>query len=283
MGIMTDWTQLPFTPDSNESIFDEYRGVKRLKRRLLAKLIGFSSAALGRPLQTHVVICGFPRSGTTLLQSMLEYGYPRARRFEWEISAARAITRKFRRHEMMITKRPPDLLFLHRLENYYRSRRAQLRAIVMIRDPRDVLVSKHAAYDRPYFLDPKAWAVFNARYHYHRNDPEVLTVRYEDLVLRVGEVQRHIEAFLGRRAERAFEDFHKQSHSEFVEKTLNGVRPLDASSIGRWRDEKHRTRMVEVLRTLPGFAGEVIGMGYEQDADWTQEYLSPADMMAVHI
>ena len=42
------------------------------------------------PLEAHLVICGFPRSGTTLLQLMAETAYPSARTFGVERSGLAA-------------------------------------------------------------------------------------------------------------------------------------------------------------------------------------------------
>ena len=50
------------------------------------------------PLQTHVVMCGFPRSGSTLLQLVAEACYPQARAYREEKSGLNAAKELIRTH-----------------------------------------------------------------------------------------------------------------------------------------------------------------------------------------
>src|SRR5580692_8967531 len=138
-------SQPPIAFNPQESIWDEWKGFKRLRRRFRAAFYRLPDT--GRfgltPLRTHILICGYGRSGTTLLLMMIEQSLPKARSFGQEKSAWRAATFERRNHAVLISKTPRDISRLHRIRNFYKNRQAALKTIVMIRDPRDVLSSRH--------------------------------------------------------------------------------------------------------------------------------------------
>ncbi len=262
---------------AGETITAGWSWWKRARRAVPMAVCTVSDTALGRmlgltPLETHVLVCGYPRGGTTMLLAMLEYGYPTARKFGEEISGWRAATFKWRNHAMLISKVPKDLLVVHRVMNWYRGRAAKLKTIIVLRDPRDVLTSHHVSHDRPYFQEPEEWRLFHSRYEYHRSNPEVLTVKYEDLVDDVPGTQATIEAFIGVKSERPFADFHKAERSDFDTRPLNGVRPADKKSVGRWARAEHAGRIEQILREVPDFPELLIEMGYEQDRAWIDRW-----------
>lgn len=262
-------------PDPTETIWSRQPPLKRWRRRLLGLAYRFpDTGLLGlTPLKTHIVICGYPRAGTTLLLAMMEHALPHARRFRGEISAWRAATFAWRNHSVVLTKKPDDIFALHRLRNFYAGRDANLRILLMVRDPRDVLTSRHATTGpHAYFEQVDAWRVCHEYVRLYRHDPDVLVVRYRDLVTQTGTTRRRIEAFTGVRSERGYKDFHNASLDDFDTRPLNGIRPVDASTIGRWRDPEHRERIEQILREVPDFCDILVEMGYEPDAGWVDEW-----------
>ena len=89
---------------ADETIFSGWRLTKRWRRRLAGYLFCLPDTGwLGlTPLRTHIVVCGLPRSGTTMLQLMLESALPDARRFGCEVSGWRAAMYRLRNHAVMI-------------------------------------------------------------------------------------------------------------------------------------------------------------------------------------
>ena len=117
---------------------------RRLKRAALkfvdAGWLGFV------PLEAHLVICGFPRSGTTLLQLMVETAYPSARTFGVERSGLGAANNDFPGNaRMIISKRPDDIFWIDEIRDSYawRGTKTRIRFIVSVRDPRAILTSVH--------------------------------------------------------------------------------------------------------------------------------------------
>ncbi len=102
---------------------------------------------LSSRLETHVVICGFPRSGTTLCQLMIEAGVADISVFARKCRALEKLRYSWHRHRFLLTKRPKDIFLLDEIRDYYRYRAASVRFLVFVRDPRAVLTSIHV--DRP--------------------------------------------------------------------------------------------------------------------------------------
>jgi hypothetical protein len=214
---------------------------------------------------------------------MMEAALPRARKFKREIRGWRAATSRFRNHEVMITKRPRDIFDLHRIKRFYRERQAKLRTIITVRDPRDALTSSHprSVRKRPYHFTIAGWRDLYPHLARYLHDPEVLVVRYEDLVSDLDGVEASIEAFVGERIEHSFSEFHKGVPRYFDTRALNGVRPVDGRGVGRWKLPQHTARIEEILRQLPDFPQQLIDLGYEKDSNWlSQEPLSCQDHAA---
>jgi len=253
------------------------------ERRLLAPLRAMAKrqllAALDRgwfgatPLQTHLVMCGFPRSGTTLLQLMVETAYPSARTFHRERAALAAVQNTWPgRHALMITKRPDDIFWLDEIRDKYRSRRPKPIFVISVRDPRAVLTSVHAK--KPGYCVPAAkWRATYDHIQYNLRFDDVVTVEYRDLIERPQTIQQRLAGFIGIEPEGRFDDYLARVPSDFDTTALNGVRALDASRLDRWRGKKHVARIRELLRDLPELPDRLIELGYEPDTSWTREYL----------
>jgi len=263
--------------NADESIWDEWKGFKRLRRRFRAAFYRLPDT--GRfgltPLRTHILICGYQRAGTTLLLMMMEHTLPDAKFFGKEKSAWRAATFEWRNHAIVISKVPTDIFRLHRLRNFYKTRQAKLKTIIMIRDPRDVLSSRHPKTgEHAYFQDTEQWKDIHADVMKYRNDPDVLVVRYEDLVADPQAVQAKVEAFTGEKSDRRYIDATQAVRPDFDTHTLNGVRPVDRSGIGRWAKGEHRQRIEEILREVPELPQALIDLGYETDTSWIERWRS---------
>jgi hypothetical protein len=232
-----------------------------------------------RPLKTHVVVCGFPRSGSTLLHLMIEACVSGVRTFGTELEALVAARYALRNHEYMFTKDPDDVFYLDKIRAYYAGRRAQVRFIVTVRDPRAVLTSVHQGHPMSmhrdgYWIDPARWDAYHEHVRYARQFDDVLTVEYEDTIRRPAELQRRLEDFTGWKSKLSFENFHTAVPRKFAAHgALNGLRPLDATRVAAWKQEKQRARIVTLLREIPRLPDYLIEMGYESDASWSQEYL----------
>jgi hypothetical protein len=246
---------------------------RRLKRAALkfvdAGWLGFV------PLEAHLVICGFPRSGTTLLQLMVETAYPSARTFGVERSGLGAANNDFPGNaRMIISKRPDDIFWIDEIRDSYawRGTKTRIRFIVSVRDPRAILTSVHGMNRDIYWVSVERWRAIYDHFRYARAFDDVSIVEYRDLVLEPQKVQAQLGRMIGIEAERGFAEFHEAVPGDFNTLALNGVRPLDPATLDKWRSPKHRTRIQQLLKEMPELPDRLIEMGYETDASWTREY-----------
>jgi len=228
------------------------------------------------PLQAHLVICGFPRSGTTLLQLMAETAYPRARSFGRERSGLGAAQRHLPgRWPLIISKRPDDIFWVDEIREMYRARgtRTRPRFVVCVRDPRAVLTSIHNNEPGQYYVSVERWRAIYDHYRYVRTFDDIVVVEYGDLVLDLPKVQQDLEAATGLKPDRPFADYHNAVPGRFDVGALNGVRPLDPANLHKWKEPRHRARIQQLLRELPELPDRLIEMGYEPDAQWVAGYV----------
>lgn len=226
-----------------------------------------------RPLRTHVVVCGYPRSGSTLLQLQLGTCVSDVRAFNDEAYALVAAQCALRNHSYMVTKLPYDIFFFDEIRAFYARHPANVRFILTARDPRAILTSTRTGIESGYHMRPSWWLDYYEHVSYAQQFADVVTVEYEDLVCRPAEVQRVLTEFIGWRVHRPFEQFHSAVPRGFRTLNLNGLRPLDPTRLNAWKHEQHRNRIEEVLREIPELPKYLIEMGYESDTSWVQDYL----------
>lgn len=225
-----------------------------------------------KPLRTHVVVCGFPRGGTTLLSLMLQTAYPGAKSFLKERSALRVAYLWNRDHSLLISKRPNDVFFLENIRRIYHDRRAGVRFLIVMRDPRSVLTSVHASQKDRYYVSPERWRGIYERVVAARRDEDCLTLRFEDMVTRPGEFQDAVANFIGVAPDAPFTSYQERVPSGFRQTALNGLRPLDPAAAKNWSAPAHAPRIRSLLQELPELPAVLVADGYEPDDGWLRPY-----------
>ena len=225
------------------------------------------------PLERHVVICGFPRSGSTLLALMIRCCVAHACTYDREVPALRAARTAKRNHRFMVTKRPKDIFDVDAIRAYYRNKRAKPLFILTVRDPRSVLTSRHVNKNG-YYVDISRWrSIWEQIRAIDPASDDVLVVRYEALVRRCSEVQAVVAHFAGWTCTHDFERFWSLVPSGFEAVALNGVRSLDESAIDKWREPRHVERIRSLLQSdFPDLCDHVVALGYEPDGSWAERY-----------
>ena len=255
--------------------FDSWPAWQQFRRGLQAPLYRFADTGLFGliPLQTHVLICGFPASGTTLLQLMIENGLPQAKRFGKERSGWKAATYSRRNHAVLISKQPRDLLRLEPLRAFYANRTATLKIILMLRDPRDLMTSQRNKEGRAEYVgEVESWKEYYLPFLQQRDREDTLVVRFEDLIADSAIEQDRVESFTGHKMAVNFADYMEVQRKDFDTTTLCGLRPIDPTRVDRWRDPAHHARICQVLHDLPELPAALERLGYEDNADWALAY-----------
>lgn len=128
----------------------------------------------------------------------------------------------------------------------------------MLRNPLDVLTSAHKKR-KGYYVEPYRLIASLNLWLQFRNEPNVLTVRYEDLVTTPVAVQDQIAQRFGLQSIRPFLECH-QHFPQFKQnlEALHSIRPIDANSVDKWKKNPESCRyLADVLKRYP----EIIALG----------------------
>jgi hypothetical protein len=240
-------------------------------------------------MERHLTIAGFPRSGTTMFYNML-----RATLQEFNFQDTETPTRSsISLIGSHCTKRPNDVFDA---QNFgaanVRSKRTDL--ILSIRDPRDILTSRHANVPDDYFSSadftyfvpgneppskraPGLMQIYNgigaASQLSQSRGGKVFLLRYEDLVANPVDIQNNIAAALDLKFQDSFTDFHKAHIPANLIFALNGVRPVDTNGTAKWRLPEHRDRIIDQFTRFPQLHQMLFQMGYETDTKWLEDLI----------
>ena len=224
------------------------------------------------------VICGMPRSGTSILYTLLANAIKEVEIFDGEKSALSMGSSD----EVYLTKRPLDCMDLDEIFSTFHE--DDVRVIILIRDPRDVICSTHVSVPHDYFIGYQNHYYVNEEKGYttltnpgirgivlgwlrHKDKSNVLTLTYEELVSNKTETVRVLANFL---------DIELDDKSFDVEETtqvpknligaLNGIRKLNTSTVGIWK--KHPIRVWDEFTSHKELHDIMRHLGYERNADW---------------
>ncbi|MFM7038156.1 MAG: sulfotransferase family protein [Planctomycetaceae bacterium] len=263
----------PLPPESFSRRTPTFQFPKSLLRPLLRRVTAMKDRGWlpAVPLEQHVVICGFPRSGTTLFQLMLEGCVEELGCHGRERRALDLATCGRRGHSVLLSKRPKDLFLIPEIREFYAPRGVRVQFILLHRDPRGVLTSRHFSRPAEYYLSVEEWRHYFAHWNWHRHDADVLSISYEELVQNPERVEQRVLKFTGWQARWSFQDFVKHVPPGFDARALNTLRELDPSRLKAWGEEQHRERLVQLLRELPELPQCLIEMGLEPSDDWLRQ------------
>lgn len=226
----------------------------------------------------HIVIVGYPRSGTTLLYCMLRSCITGYKCYHKEVFAHAAHGRD--QFLPKITKHPADLLNLHKIIKDI----PNVGFILCMRDPRAVLTSYISA-------DPGFRLNWDTCFHTKEPNSAGLVelnhravsllelhppflCRYEDLVTSPDAIQESMAKKFNFKFTGKFSDFHTVEVPEYLEHRLNGVRPVSVTHINTWRN--HPSRIYTQFMQCPELFDIVKFWKYEEDNSWFNEVVNEA-------
>jgi len=213
----------------------------------------------------HIVGCS-PRSGTTLLaEAMIScFGIDL-----YENHEASIFRQPVRTGKIYLTKRPGDICVIGPVLRMD----PDLYVIYMLRDPRDIICSKHGKDPDRYWVGLSAWNVYSFYGRKLQGHGRFMVVRYEDLVGNPDMIQARLMErmpFLVKRA--LFSDYHKTAKpSEDSLAALGGVRPISIERTGNWRNHLPRIAGQILLHDAKSLAEDLVECGYEKDDTWLKE------------
>jgi len=241
--------------------------------------------------QRQLVVCGYPRSGTSLLYNMLASTLRGKFRFtEFEKYFIHHI------HKLgnIATKAPLDILHIKYIDSL-NIHKKNLIILVMVRDIREVITSRHPVFPDKYFIggDFSYWpqdSEFNEwkydapgviqiseaiRVASKRND--VLIVKYEDLTSNPDKVQKKLGCIYDLEFDGEFSKYNEYS-SNLPYSYSGKYKPKDPTLVleggsviernKRWMDPKYKGRIVDQFEKCPELFDLLIEYGYEEDISW---------------
>lgn len=205
-----------------------------------------------------------PRTGTTLMAEAIKTCYHID---YYTTHEDRLFTRAPGHPDIFLTKNPKDVMIAGpslRVD-------PDLYVICMLRDPRDIICSRHKKDPDRYWASLRYWKMYSKEARRLQNHPRFILIRYESFVSDPDKVQDILSAripFLEKNV--PFSKYHEAaSVSDSSQKALSGVRPIKPTSVGRWRD--HKERIAGQLKLHGSLTDDLISFGYEEDNHWLNE------------
>lgn len=249
-----------------------WRGKRRPVERAVkecAEEFGFNIETIGNTWYLkkriqRVLICGCARSGNTLMMSLIETGFSDiAKTIDGPGNESVPKAKDIVKDKVLLGKFPKSS---GKLDKHLASK--DLGVIFMMRDPRDVLVSKHYLKPNIYWVQPERW-MRNAEFaRKHQDHSRVLLVKYEDVLTSPNKVQNEISDKFGLTMLRQFDECHLyfDENDEANIGAMNGVRPLDSSRIGNWKDDPAKMKRIKkIMKQHPEIETYMDMFGYSQD------------------
>lgn len=207
----------------------------------------------------HIVACS-PRSGTTLLHEAMVTCFRVDKHYDHEVRFHQVAAAP---GQVVVTKRPKDTVYMGSVIDD-----PGLYVIYVLRDPRDVIVSRHGKDIGMYYSNIRLWRELHACARPLYGHPNFLDVRYEDFVTDPDATQSRIAArFPWLERVHRFSEYHLlASVSARSELAMHTLRPIAPTSIGVWR--KHPGRIVGQQRIHGSLTPDLIDCGYETSTDW---------------
>jgi hypothetical protein len=205
-----------------------------------------------------------PRTGTTLMAEAMKTCFAIDCYGSHEI---RLVSRPKGNCNIFLTKCPRDIMIVGpglRVD-------PDLYVICMIRDPRDIICSRHKIDPGHYWASLKFWNLYSKRVDKLVQHPHFIPIRYEDFVSNPDKVQAFlVEKIPFLEQQISFSEYHKTaSISEASQKALRSIRPIKPTSVGKWR--KHKSRVAGQLKLHGSITNDLIKFGYEKDDQWLRE------------
>ncbi len=140
-----------------------------------------------------------------------------------------------------------------------------VKVVWMLRQPLDVLTSVHA--DRPgeFYVDPERLFKSLKLYQRFKDEPQVLTIHYSELVSDPNAIQARIAKAFQLETGCDFTEAHKYfPRFDQNVRAMHSIRPIDAKSVQKWKDNPvYREYLEKVLDEHPALISLARDCGYE--------------------
>ncbi|MFC1669103.1 sulfotransferase [Spirochaetota bacterium] len=201
-----------------------------------------------------LIITGCARSGTTLLHSLMScFDDVKIYKFRETLPSklnGKDLNKVLKKY--IVIKRPQFNVDDQRYFTFNNLLEQEYRIINIIRDGRDVLVSRHPDDPSKYWVKPDRWLNAVRETIEHRNNPFIHVLKYESLVVQTKTELDKIALFLGveRKQTLSGSNIHLYPPVQNYLKnaTMKGTGPIFSHSVGNWKKEIHRKRILNITK-----------------------------------
>ncbi len=243
-----------------------------LKRRVTNPLINFLGRrrANKRFTDSPIIIGGCARTGTSLLVSILAahskiFAFPAETGVfsNWQYngnsnddSPAYVPERMDRLHRYILShpipksvtrwceKTPSNVRHIDKILAYFDNK---VKFIHLIRDGRDVLTSRHPENPDDYWVSPERWIADTRAGIAFKDNSQVLTLKYEDLVKNHRHSLQTICEFLNEEFNPEFIHWYEHSNVRKNRAWFQPLQQLHHASIGKWKKPEHNERINQIM------------------------------------
>jgi len=229
--------------------------------------------------QIPILIGGSARSGTTLLLSILsahpdifavreelglfKYGKEEDGRFMPKrldrFYTAILKTRIPGEVNRWCEKTPNNIRYIDRIDSFFQGK---YRFIIIVRDGRDVILSRHPhTTHRYYHVEPQEWVADVKEGLKYRDRENFLTIQYESLIEDFQSTMARVCDHLGIVMSDEIANFYDHATVRKNPAYFTGLEKMHNKSVGKWKDPKNRDR-VEELINYPGAIELLKEFGY---------------------
>ena len=208
----------------------------------------------------HIVACS-PRSGTTLLHEAMVTCFKVDKHYDHEVRFHLVSAQD---GQILITKRPKDTMYMPAVIDDD----PDIYVIYVMRDPRDVIVSRHGKDKSMYYSNIRLWREMHNYAKQMSGHERFIEIHYEDFVTDPDNTQKRIaEKFPWLEKIHNFSEYHE--HAQVSEKSLtamHSVRPIAPTSVGVWTRHPGRIKGQQMIHG--SLTPDLIECGYESSGEW---------------
>lgn len=231
--------------------------------------------------KSPIIIVGAPRSGTTLLLSILD-AHPEIQSIPIETNILLTprtfksvwLNRIKKSLEMLSAlpgknikptanrwceKTPKNITNLEQIIKEFGSR---AKIVHIIRDGRDVILSKHPLYPDHYFVKPEEWVNDVSAGLKWQSHPSVYLIRYEDIVSAYEVAIDKLCNFIGVKPSKEIYEFQKYTSIKKFNSWKDSVKAIHSTSVGKFNLPENKAR-IEQLKAIPN-ATEILKQIYPE-------------------
>ena len=139
---------------------------------------------------------------------------------------------------------------------------SRARLIHIVRDGRDVVLSRHPKTPAEYWVSPERWLSDVRAGLAFRDHPQVVTIQYEDLVSNLPLWSRRLCEFLSLEFDDRLEQYPRFASVVSSDAWFQKAHAVSSESIGQWKQPANTVRVQELLET-PGATTLLKDLGYE--------------------